>query len=281
MWRKHFVNLGTAFIAALIGTLIARWFLAGGLLEFFQARVESPETALNLATLLFGALLFALFALNEYLDSVDPQLSSDQVRVRRGRGVLFLDAASVCDQVFIATSKVQQVKCSEVEVRAVNGDAHISLRARVDNILLLQRKHAELRVAIREMAKRLHIKLGAEPIIYASLPPLRSGRTLTKAPRPPLAAAFSRRSESSSDSHLPNILGRPSSNPRPTTPPASSNSEMPMRPTSSIFSALRRNEIDNEPAAPSQSDDEAPRRASGFWSVFGRRPEPDEPDAEA
>ena len=247
--REHSEELIGALLIALIGTLLARLLLAGSLMEFLQAHVESPEVALNLASLLLGALLFGFTFLIGRALAFDLERPSDQVRVRHGKGVLFLDAASVCDQVFIATSKVQGVKCSEVDVHALKGDAHIALYVQIESAAELQTKHAELRQAIREMARRLHIRLGAEPIIHAKLPPLRGGRTVNDALHAPSIFA--------------SLRGR-------ATPPRSD------RP--SIFGAPR-DPFSN--TAPSSLDGEAPSRRSG--SIFGRifkSPKPDEPDDE-
>jgi hypothetical protein len=246
--REHSEELIGALLIALIGTLLARGLLAGSLQEFLQAHVESPEVALNLASLLLGALLFGFTFLIGRALTFDLERPSDQVRVRHGKGVLFLDAASVCDQVFIATSKVQGVKCSEVDVHAMKGDAYIALHVQIESAAELQAKHTELRQAIREMAQRLHIRLGAEPIIHAKLPPLRGGRTVNDAlSAPGIFAALRSRAAP----------------PRPDRP--------------SIFGAPR-DPFSN--TAPSSLDGEAPSRRSG--SIFGtfKSPKPDEPDDE-
>jgi hypothetical protein len=244
--REHSEELIGALLIALIGTLLARWMLAGSLMEFLQARVESPELALNLASLLLGALLFGCAVFIGRALTFELERPSDQVRVRHGRGMLFLDAASVCDQVFIATSKVQGVRCSEVDVHALKGDAHIALYVQIENSAELQAKHAELRQAIREMAQRLHIRLGAEPIVHAKFPPLRGGRTVNDAPS--LFAVLRNRA-------------------------------VPPRPDRrSIFGAPR---DPSSNSAPSSLDGEAPSRSSG--SIFGRfskSPKSDEPDDE-
>jgi hypothetical protein len=246
--REHSEELIGALLIALIGTLLARLLLAGSLMEFLQAHVESPEVALNLASLLLGALLFGFTILIGRALTFDLERPSDQVRVRHGKGVLFLDAASVCDQVFIATSKVQGVRCNEVDVHAMKGDAHIALHVQIESAAELQAKHAQLRQAIREMAQRLHIRLGAEPIIHAKLPPLRGGRTVDNTLHAPSIFA--------------SLRGR-------ATPPR------PDRP--SIFGAPR-DPFSN--TAPSSLDGEAPSRRSG--SIFGtfKSPKPDEPDDE-
>jgi len=247
--REHPEELVGALLIALLGTLLARLLLAGSLREFLQAHVESPEMALNLASLLLGAALFGLTFLIGRALTFELERPSDQVRVRRGKGVLFLDAASVCDQVFIATSKVQGVKCSEVDVHAVKGDAHIALYVQIESAAELHAKHAELRRAIREMARRLHIRLGAEPVVHAKLPPLRGGRTVDNTlDAPSLSEALRSRV-------APPRAGR-----------------------SSIFGAPRSLFSDT---LPSSLDGEAPSRPSG--SIFGRilkPPKPDEPDDE-
>lgn len=261
--RKHIEIIGGAFIIALITTLLARWFLAGSLLEFFQARLESPEIALNAATVIFGALVFGFFALCAYFyrgnttskhaqagaitDDDEAMYDDDQIRVRLSKGMLFLSAVSVCDQVFIATSKVQQVKCTEVDVYSVNGDAHIEVHVRVENPALLQEKHAELCAAIQEMADRLRIRLATEPIIYAKLPPLHGARTLEHESLNSFRAFFSRRSNAP--------LARPSlfssrSEQSHTSPPSTLDGEAPPRPFGSIFGRLPR------PPKPQKPDDE-------------------------
>jgi hypothetical protein len=259
-WRKHLEFWGGAFIVALVGAVLARLFLTGSLLAFLQMHIESPEAALTVATLLFGASLVSLFALGLYFSTradsnlePTPKVGShtalhaeDYVHVRHSKGVLYLDPASVCDQVFIAISKVQQVKCTEVDVYPVNGDAHVEVYVQVESAPLLEPKHAELRTAIQEMAARLHIQLSGEPVIYAKLPPLRGGRTVSDASVGSLFSAFK----------------------RPTTP-------APPRPRS-IFGTRP----DSTPSSsPSSIDGEAPSRSSG--SIFGylrRRPKPEEPD---
>jgi hypothetical protein len=246
--REHSEELIGALLIALIGTLLARLLLAGSLMEFLQAHVESPEVALNLASLLLGALLFGFTFLIGRALTFDLERPSDQVRVRHGKGVLFLDAASVCDQVFIATSKVQGVRCNEVDVHAMKGDAHIALHVQIESAAELQAKHAQLRQAIREMAQRLHIRLGAEPIIHAKLPPLRGGRTVENTLNAPSIFASLRSRATSPRSDRPSIFGAP------------------------------RDPFSN--TAPSSLDGEAPSRRSG--SIFGtfKSPKPDEPDDE-
>lgn len=265
-WRKYLENLGGALIVALIGALLARWFLAGGLLTFLQTQVESPEVALKAATLLFGAALFGLLALSLYFSAradsnpkPAPEVNADDapdshaalhadeyVHVRHSEGILYLDPASVCDQVFIAISKVQQVRCTEVGVYPMNGNAHVEVYVQVESAPLLEPKHAELRAAIKEMAAWLHIQLSGEPVIYAKLPLLQGGRTV---------------SDESVDS-LFSVFKRPAM-PAPLRP----RSIFGRRSDSTLFSS------------PSSLDGEAPSRPTGgIFGAFSRRPKPEEPD---
>lgn len=247
--RGLFEGLTGAFLIALIGTLLARWTLLGSVMEFLRAHIEAPELAVTLATLLFGVLLFGFVMLIGRIATFELERPSDQIRVRHGKGVLFLDAASVCDQVFIATSKVQGVRCSEVEVHGIKGDAHIALHAQIESAAELQAKHAELRQAIQEMARRLHIRLGAEPIIHAKLPPLRGARTVDEAVHfRGIFSTVARRPESSRTSDRPSIFGVQRDSPN-TIAPSSLDGEAPPRPSSSIFGLFR-------PSKPDEPDDE-------------------------
>jgi hypothetical protein len=244
--REHSEELIGAFLIAMLGTLLARLLLAGSLMEFLRAHIESPEVALNLASFLLGAALFSLTLFIGRALTFELERPSDQVRVRHGRGVLFLDAASVCDQVFIATSKVQGVKCSEVDVHAMKGDAHIALHVQIESAAELQTKHAELRQAIREMARRLHIRLGAEPIIHAKLPPLRGGRTVNDALNAPGLFASLRSHTALRRSSTSSIFGAPR-DPFSNTPPSSLDGEAPSRPSSSIFGRILNSPKPDEP----------------------------------
>ncbi len=248
-WRRHLRNLGDAFITAAVSALLARLFLTGSLLAFFEERTGSAEVALTLATLLLGALLFGFFALIARLEM--PYLGAgkgDLVRVRSGKGALYLDAASVCDQVFIATSKVQHVKCTEVDVHARGGKAYITIQVRVESAALLHAKHAELRAAIQEMAARLHIQLGAEPVVCAKLPPLQGGRTVQETPINPFGSIFRDLPMPPAQTQRPSIFDR-----RPLFgSPSSLDGEAPSRPPfGSIFGRFSR---PNKP--PEKPDDE-------------------------
>lgn len=264
-WRKHLENLGSALIVALIGAVLARWFLAGGLLTFLQAHIESPEAAPEVATLLFGALLFGLFALGLYFSDravsnpePTPEVNADNapephkalhaedyVHVRHGENILYLDPASVCDQVFIAISKVQQVKCTEVDVYPVNGNAHVEVHVQVESASLLETKHAELRTAIQEMAAWLHIQLSGKPVIYAKLPPLQGGRTVSDESVDSLLSVF-RRPNMPTPPRPRSIFGTPSGS-TPFSSPSSIDGEAPSRPTGGIFGAFSRRPKPEEP----------------------------------
>ncbi len=269
-WQKHLGNFGIALITAFFITLIVRLFFQGGLQAFLQSVFGgTPENAHDLATILFGVLLTVLFFIAVHFEDA-PTLRHDtsRVRVRYGKGELYLDAASVCDQVFIATSKVMQVKCSEVEVIGIHGDAHITLYAQIETAAMLNEKHAELRAAIQAMADRLHIRLGAEPIIHAKLPQLRGARTVKDVPPRPSTflssgGIFSRlRSEPPRSSSVfgrssGSIFGTSSKPPKPPESPSPfTNSpldgEAPSRPSSSLFGRRFR----DVPPEPSDSDDQ-------------------------
>lgn len=272
-WQKHLGNFGIALIIAFFITLIVRLFFQGGLQEFLQSVFGgTPENARDLATVLFGSLLTVLFFIDVHFeDNTSPQHDSSRVRVRYGKGELYLDAASVCDQVFIATSKVMQVKCSEVEVIGIQGNAHITLYAQIETAAMLNEKHAELRAAIQAMADRLHIRLGAEPIIHAKLPQLRGARTVKDLPPrlPTLLSSSSlfgrlrsERPRSSSIFGRPgsSIFGTPSKPPKPPERPSPFTSspldgEAPSRPSSSLF-GRRFGDVPPEPPDPDAQDDD-------------------------
>lgn len=261
-WRERLLGWSAALIVAFIITALVRWFLLGDLIEFFEARLGSRKMARDLTTLLLGALLFGYFALKLHYSRESSQTDSnklgaahgnDQVRVRQGKGALFLDAASVCDQAFIAISKVQQVKCTEINVQAVNGDARIELHVQIESSTLLQQKHAELLAALQEMAERLHIRLSEPPIIYAKLPSLQGGRTVPNASDKPSFSSLFRRDNT--QPQRPSIFGKRFDESSFAPPPSSPlDGEAPPRSSGSIFGSLRR------PPKPDESDDEQPSR---------------------
>ncbi len=260
-WRERLLDWGATLIAAFIITALVRWFLLGDLIEFFEARLGSRKMARDLTTLLLGALLFGYFVLRLHYSRESSQTdsnklgaahSNDQVRVRQGKGALFLDAASVCDQAFIAISKVQQVKCIEINVQAVNGDARIELHVQIESSTLLQQKHAELLAALQEMAGRLHIRLSEPPIIYAKLPPLLGGRTVRNASDKPSFSSLFRRDNT--PQQRPSIFGKRFDESSFAPPPSTLDGEAPPRSSGSIFGSLRR------PPKPDESDDEQPSR---------------------
>jgi hypothetical protein len=254
-WQKRLGDFGIALVVAFFITLVIRVFFQGTLQEFLHSVFGgSPQNAQDLATVLFGVLLTLLFlAVANWEENALPDYDSSRVRVRYGKGELYLDAASVCDQVFIATSKVMHVKCSEVEVFGIYGDADITLYAQIESAAMLNEKHAELRAAIQEMADRLHIRLSREPIIHAKLPQLRGARTVKDLPARPTRP-------SSRD-----LFGRPLSEPpRP--------SSIFGRPSNSIFGRPSKPPKPSErpsPFANSPLDGEAPSRSSG--NLFGGR----------
>ncbi len=264
-WQKHLGDFGIALFTAFFVTLVTRVFFQGSLQEFLQSVFGgSPENARDLATILFGTLLTVLlFIAAHFEDDALPKHDSSRVRVRYGKGELYLDAASVCDQVFIATSKVMHVKCSEVEVFGINGDAHIILYAQIETSAMLNEKHAELRAAIQGMADRLHIRLSGEPVIHAKLPPLHGARTVKDTPTrlptsPSSSSLFGRlRSEpphSSSIFGRPSVFGRSSKPPERPSPFANSplDGEASSRPSGSLFGGRFR----DVPLEPPDSDDQ-------------------------
>ncbi|MCE7946274.1 MAG: hypothetical protein DYG88_02475 [Chloroflexi bacterium CFX4] len=272
-WQKHLGDFGIALITAFFITLVIRVFFQGSLQAFLQSVFGgTPENAQDLATVLFGVLLTVLlFIAAHFEENTLPQHDSSRVRVRYGKGELYLDAASVCDQVFIATSKVMHVKCSEVEVFGINGDAYIILYAQIDTSAMLNEKHAELRAAIQEMADRLHIRLSGEPIIHAKLPQLRGARTVkdmpTRLPTPSSnGGIFGRlRSEPPRSSSIfgrsgGSIFGTSSKPPKPPERPSPfANSpldgEAPSRPSGSLFGGRFRDVPPEPPDSDDQDDD--------------------------
>lgn len=191
-----------------------------------------------------GVFFLALMGVQTYREIAmgAVNLPNSQIVVLNGTHPLRMEATSVCDQVYLAVSKIPGVQVIEVITDGRTGRAHIEIRAQVETPNLLTPKAEVIRETIKTLAAEcLHIELADEPVLIMSTRPVKARTSLL----PPHRGLFGSSStsggglfgrflsglEARERYDLPKPTEKPPKLPKPHKP-----TEKPTdRPTSSLF----------------------------------------------
>lgn len=148
----------------------------------------SPQTVSLLSVILVNAVLFGMVVIGFWsfrdVTSKTAFIPNSQITVRLGKYPVQIEAASVCDQVYLAVSKIPGVQVIEVSTMGQAGRAHVEIKAMVDTLNLLTPKAEAIRAAIKALAaEQLHITLADEPTLIMRIKPIKA--KADPKPRPP------------------------------------------------------------------------------------------------